>query len=63
VYVTPRYLEEHANEANVAIGRALDQGASIEEVSNHAADLLDMHGGIAAALRFRPVALGQFATL
>ena len=63
LYVTPRYLEEHAKEANIAIGRALDQDALVEEVSNHAADLLDMHGGITASLRFRPAALGQFATL
>ena len=63
LYVTARYVDEHGNEANVAIGRALDQDALIEEVSGNAADLLDMHGGIAASLRFRPAALGHFVTL
>jgi hypothetical protein len=63
LYVSPRYLEDHASDANTAVGLALDQDAQVEEVSNHAANVLDMHGGIAASLRFRPAALDHFATL
>ena len=54
LYLTHRYLQDHASEAEEAIRAALDQDATVEEVSGHAATLLDEHGGMAAGLRFRP---------
>jgi hypothetical protein len=57
LYVTHRYLEDHAAEAEQAIRAALDQDASVEEVSGRAAKRLDEHGGMAAGLRFRAVAV------
>ena len=57
LYVTHRYLEDHAAEAEEAIRAALDQDASIEEVSGRAADRLNQHGGMAAGLRFRATPL------
>jgi hypothetical protein len=57
LYVTDRYLEQHARDAEDAVRAALDQGAVVEEVSAKAAELLDREGGIAAALRFRPATL------
>lgn len=57
LYLTHRYLQEHASEAEEAIRSALEQDASIEEVSGRAAAVLDEHGGIAAGLRFRPAAI------
>lgn len=57
LYVTHRYLEDHAAEAEEAIRAALDQDASVEEVSGKAADRLNQLGGMAAGLRFRPVAI------
>ncbi len=53
LYVTHRYFEDHALEAELAIRAALDQDASVEEVSGRAAERLNQHGGIAAGLRFR----------
>lgn len=53
LYVTHRYLEEHPAEAEVAIRAALDQDASVEEVSGKAAERLDRLGGMAVGLRFR----------
>ncbi|HEX5072096.1 MAG TPA: hypothetical protein VFW03_02750 [Gemmatimonadaceae bacterium] len=55
LYITGRYLEEHMAEAEDAVRQALDQGASIEQVSNDAAARLDEHGGIAARLRYRAI--------
>jgi len=52
LYITGRYLAEHIAEAEDAIRRALDQGATVEQVSRDAAARLDEHGGIAARLRF-----------
>lgn len=54
LYLTHRFLEDHADEAELAVRAALEQNASIEEVSSTAAERLDQHGGIAAELRFRP---------
>jgi hypothetical protein len=53
LYVTRHYLEEHAAEAEDEARLALDQNASVEEVSDDAAEDLDRSGGIAASLRFR----------
>jgi hypothetical protein len=53
LYVTRRYLEDHAAEAEDAVRAALAQGAAVEEVSGSAAELLDAHGGMAARLRYR----------
>jgi len=57
LYFTHRYLLDHASETEEAIRSALDQDASVEEVSGRAAALLDEHGGLAAGLRFRPAAV------
>lgn len=57
LYLTHRYLQEHASEAEEAIRAALEQDAVVDEVSGHAAALLDEHGGMAAGLRFRPTAI------
>jgi hypothetical protein len=54
LYLTHRFLEDHAAEAEDAIRAALDQDASVEEVSGQAAEHLDRLGGMAAGLRFRP---------
>lgn len=54
LYLTHRYLEDHAAEAETAVRAALDQDAQVEEASGSAAELLDRYGGMAAALRFRP---------
>jgi hypothetical protein len=56
LFLTHRYRDEHAADAEEAVRAALDQDASVEEVSGHAAELLDRHGSIAADLRFRPAA-------
>jgi hypothetical protein len=53
LYVTHRFLEDHAAEAERAIRAALDQDASVEEVSGQAAERLNEHGGMAVGLRFR----------
>lgn len=53
LYFTHHYLDDHALDAEEAIRAALDQDASVEEVSGRAADRLNQHGGIAAGLRFR----------
>jgi hypothetical protein len=54
LYLTHRYLEDHAADSETAVRSALDQDASVEEVSGPAADFLDERGGLAAGLRFRP---------
>jgi hypothetical protein len=53
LYVTHRYVEDHAAEAERAIRAALDQDALVEEVSGHAAERLNEYGGVAVGLRFR----------
>ena len=57
LYVTRHYLDEQAAEAEDAVRSALDQDASVEEVSGSAAEQLDRLGGVAAGLRFRPATL------
>lgn len=57
LYLTHRYLEDHAAEAEDAVRSALAQDASVEEVSGVAAERLDQHGGMAAGLRFRPATI------
>jgi hypothetical protein len=61
LYITHRYLEDHAAEAEEAIRAAIDQDALVEEVSGRAAERLDGHGGMAAGLRFRPSPVEQAA--
>ncbi|HEU5185230.1 MAG TPA: hypothetical protein VFU01_11715 [Gemmatimonadaceae bacterium] len=53
LYMTHRYLEEHAAEAEAAVRAAIDQRALVEEVSGDAAAQLDAHGGMGARLRYR----------
>lgn len=53
LYLTHDYLENHAAEAEWAVRQALDQRASVEEVSSSAAERLKRVGGMAAGLRFR----------
>jgi hypothetical protein len=53
LYVTHRYLEDNAAEAEAAVRAAIDQSALVEEVSGVAAEQLDAHGGMAARLRYR----------
>ncbi|MEX2154439.1 MAG: hypothetical protein WD825_13950 [Gemmatimonadaceae bacterium] len=53
LYLTHRYIAEHAADAEDAVRAALDQGASVEEVSGSAAKYLDLHGGMASRLRYR----------
>src|SRR5450756_672943 len=61
LFLTHRYLENHAAEAEDAVRSAIDQGAMVEEVSGAAAEQLDAHGGMAARLRYR-VAYNDSAT-
>ena len=53
LYVTGQFLEAHMAEAEDAVRHALDQGATVEQVSNNVAAKLDEHGGLAAWLRYR----------
>lgn len=53
LYITHHYLEDHAAEAEDAVRAAIDQDATVEEVSGPAAEQLDAHGGMAARLRYR----------
>jgi hypothetical protein len=51
--ITPRFLAEHADEAEAAVEFALDHAADIEVLAGDAAARLDAKaGGIAASLRF-----------
>ena len=59
LYLTHRYLEDHAADAEQVVRAALDQHAAVEEVSDSAAERLERAGGIAAGLRFRPAALAE----
>jgi hypothetical protein len=57
LFLSHRFLDEHADEADAMVRAALDQGAVVEEVSGAAAERLDHDGdGIAARLRFAPPA-------
>ncbi|HEU4997287.1 MAG TPA: hypothetical protein VFT29_20865, partial [Gemmatimonadaceae bacterium] len=53
LYITRRYLLDHALETEASVRSALDQGAIVEEVSGGAAAALDARGGMAAQLRYR----------
>lgn len=57
LFLSPLYVDDHAAEAEDAVRAALDQGASIEEVSRTVATRLDEYGGVAARLRYRLVAM------
>ena len=59
LFVTRRYLEDHAPDAENFVGIAFDQAAVVEEVDGRAAELLDAQGGIGAELRFHPPQLDQ----
>jgi hypothetical protein len=54
LYVTTAYRLGHVDEVEDIVRLALDQDAIVEEVSGHAAELLEALGGMAAGLRFRP---------
>jgi hypothetical protein len=58
LYMSPRFVRDHAQTAEFAVRAALDQGASVETVSGAASTKLDALGGIAARLRYamRPAA-------
>jgi stalled ribosome rescue protein Dom34 len=55
LFLSERFLAEHAADAAALLRSAIDQDASIEEVSRAASRELDTHGGIGALLRFKPV--------
>jgi hypothetical protein len=63
LYMTHKYLEDHAAEAEDAVRSALDQHASVEEVSHEAAEDLQRVGGLAAGLRFRPSTLENWGAI
>ena len=52
LYLTRRYLNDHAAEAEDAVRAAFDQDAVVEEVSRAPAEWLDARGGMAARLRY-----------
>lgn len=52
LYVTPRFVSEHAERAESAVRSAIEQGADVETVSGAPAETLDAMGGIAARLRY-----------
>jgi hypothetical protein len=52
LYVSSRFVHEHADAAEFAVRAALEQGAKIETVSGEASIQLDAMGGIAARLRY-----------
>jgi hypothetical protein len=57
LFLTHRYLENNAAEAERAVRAALEQHASVEEVSSGSEVELEKFGGMAAGLRFRPPAM------
>lgn len=59
LFLTRRYLDEHAPDAEDAVRRAFDQNAAVEEVTGCAAELLDAQGGIGAELRFHAPGTGD----
>jgi len=54
LFITQKFLENHAADANGAVRRAMDEGAVVEHVSGEAATRLDALGGMAARLRYAP---------
>lgn len=61
LFVSERFLAEHAADAAAIVRAALDQDASVEEVTRDPARELDTHGGIAALLRFKPASASGVA--
>ena len=54
LFITQRFLENHAADASAAVQRAMDAGAIVEHVSGEAAVRADALGGMAARLRYAP---------
>ena len=54
LYVTGTYLEQHRVDAEGIVRLALDQAATVEQVSGDAAVHLDEYGGVGARLRYHP---------
>lgn len=54
LFITEKFLENHAADANAAVQRAMDEGAAVEHVSGEAAVRVDALGGMAARLRYAP---------
>jgi hypothetical protein len=52
LYMTHHFMEAHPADAELAVRSALEQGATVEEVSGVAAQQLDEFGGLAARLRY-----------
>jgi hypothetical protein len=52
LYLSPRFVADHADRAETAVRAALEQGAEIETVAGAAGATLDSMGGIAARLRY-----------
>lgn len=55
LFLTGRFITEHAGEAEALVRLGLEQGADLEYVSAAAAARLDDAGGVGALLRFVPV--------
>lgn len=58
LYLTSAFMHDHPQEAEAAIRRAFDEGATVEHVSGEAALKLDGGGGIGARLRFAMAGTG-----
>jgi hypothetical protein len=56
LYLTSKYLEQHVVDAEEVVRLALDQAATVEQVSGEAAVQLDEHGGVGARLRYHVTA-------
>lgn len=54
LFITQKYLENHAADADAAVRKAMDAGAVVEHVSGEAALRVDALGGMAARLRYAP---------
>lgn len=54
LFITQKFLENHAADADAAVRRAMDEGAVVEHVSGEPAVRVDGLGGMAARLRYAP---------
>lgn len=54
LFITQKFLENQAADADAAVRRAMDEGAIVEHVSGEAAARVDALGGMAARLRYAP---------
>jgi hypothetical protein len=54
LFITQKFLENNAADADAAVRRAMDEGAVVEHVSGEAAARVDALGGMAARLRYAP---------